>query len=233
MKKRVCFVFFAFSIAFSFCSQSTFSGKAYDNKGKHIFTEEYVVTKEKEKITKITTKFFDSKGSLIGEMSSSFDQESYLPKVEFKKDQSSIAYGSAIAEKSIEIFKANKKKNSSSKKLPIDHNMVVGHGFYMYILSKIDTLLSGKQEKMIFLQPNKLTSYTFLMKAEKEKDNQDIIHITLSLDNKLLKTFVSDIKLSIHKPSQQILSYEGTNGFLPDFSSKDKVSITYTEAKEL
>lgn len=232
MKKKLSLVLLT-TLSSVFCSQSSFSGKAYNEKGEHIFTEEYVVTTDDQDVKNITTKFFDPKGSLIAELCSTFEDKSYLPTVKFEKEELPFAYGSSILEKSIEIFKSTKKRPHLSKKLTISDNMVVGHGFYTFILSKIDTLLSGKDEKMVFLQPNKLTSYTFSMKAEKNTDDKDIVDVTLTIDNKLLKAFVSDIKLCIHKPTQQVLSYDGISGFLPDFSSSKKVSIKYTTPKKL
>lgn len=213
-------------------SQTIFTGKAYNEKGEHIFTEEYTITQEKQSVKDISTKFFDPQGKLIAEMHSFFKDNDFLPLVKFKKEPKSFEYGTLLLEKSIELFKGNK-DSLSSKKLSIEKNMVAGHGFYFFVLSKIPSLLQGHEEKMIFLQPNKLSSYCFNMKAKTKADDEDIVYVTLNIDHKMLKVFVPEIKLTIHQPSQQILSYEGLSGFLPQSTGHKKISIRYSLAKEI
>ncbi len=207
---------------------STFSGTAYDEHHKHLFTEEYTIEKDQDKILSVTTRFLSPQGDLLGEMHSNFLKQAYLPSVNFTKKEKNLSYGSSLLEQSIELFKTNASHLFKRKTFTIKDNMVVGHGFYFYILDKLDLLLSGKSLQMLFLQPNRLNMYTFNVKASQDPHCEQLVRIHLTIDHRLLKPFVPEIQLVINKATKTLVSYEGCSGFLSEDHSLKKIFVRYT-----
>lgn len=210
---------------------SVFSGIAYNEHKEHIFTEEYSIEKDQNKILSVKTRFLSPKGELLAEMSSDFQGKGYLPEVNFTKKEKTFSYGTTLLEKSIELFKSTSSQIFKKKTLPIKDNMVAGHGFYFFILDKLDVLLAGETMQMIFLQPNRLNIYTFNAKASKEPQSEDLIRIHLTIDNRFLKAFVPEIQLVIDHKTKTLVSYEGLSGFLSEDSSLKTISVQYTPMK--
>ena len=207
---------------------STFFGLAYDEHQNLLFKEEYHIEREEDKILNVSTTFLSPSGEKIAHMSSAFSGAHYLPKVFFKKADTS-QYGTSFVEKSIEVFKRSSSQLLKKKTLPIKDNMVAGHGFYFYILSKIESLLKGEKNQMVFIQPNRLGAYTFNMKATKEGLPEHHVKVELSIDHVLLKKFVPNIELVLNHKTKALLSYKGLSGFLSDDQSLKTISVTYTE----
>lgn len=212
---------------------STFSGIAYNEHHEHVFTEEYSIEKNQNKILNVKTRFLSPKGDLLAEMSSDFSHAGYLPEVNFKKKDKELSYGTTFLEKSIELFKSSSSQVLKRKTLSIKDNMVAGHGFYFYILDKLDVLLTGSSMQMIFLQPNRLNIYTFNVKASKEPLSDHLIRVHLTIDNRFLKAFVPEIQLVIDQTTNSLVSYEGLSGFLSEDASLKKISVKYTPLKSL
>jgi len=206
----------------------SFSGKAYDSNKKLLFEESYLVEKKGNQIIKVETHFFDSNGDKLGYLASYFEKPHFLPKVFFKKTQGPFEYGTHLLEKSVEIFKKTSSSLSKKKKLSLQNNMVAGHGFYFYILDKLDALLKGEKHQMVFLQPNRLDSYTFNMKAIPKKDNPNLIEVVLTIDHPVLKKIVPEMELVIDKTTQSMVSYKGLSGFLSEETSLKTISIQYS-----
>ncbi len=208
---------------------STFSGTAYNEKKEHLFTEEYVIEKEGTKILSVKTRFLSPEGALLAEMSSDFPENIYLPQVRFTKKNNFFNYGTTVLEKSIQLFKSNASHLVKRKTIPLKENMVAGHGFYFYILDQLDTLLAGKPLQMVFIQPNRLSSYTLNITALQE--NPELVKINLTMDNHLLKALTPAIHLTINPITKTLLSYEGLSGFFADDHSLTKIQVNYTPPK--
>lgn len=211
---------------------STFSGKAYNEKKEHVFTEEYTITKNGDKITQVNTTFKDPKGFTLAEMASDFSYHSFLPKVLFENPENQFSYGSSLVESTLEVFKKSQKNVLKSKKLDLKEGMVAGPGFYFYVIEHLDKLISGETMKMTFVQPNRLSSYTFTMKLGNYDKTTDHVTIHMSVDNKLIKAFVPDIELVLNAKEKSLVSYEGLSGFLSDGTSMKKVKIDYSTPEE-
>lgn len=207
---------------------STFSGLAYDEHHNLLFKEEYQIERDQDKILHVSTTFLSPSGEKIAHMSSAFSEASFLPLVHFKKGEA-FQYGTSLVEKSIELFKSTSSKLFKKKTFPIKENMVAGHGFYFYILSKIDSLLKGEKNQMVFVQPNRLGAYTFNMKATKENPELDIVKVELCIDNLMLKKFVPPIELILNQKTKALVSYKGLSGFLSDDQSLKTICVSYTE----
>ena len=210
-----------------------FSGRAVDAKGRLLFIEDYIVEKEGDKILKVETKFTSPEGAKLGLMSSHFENANFLPKVLFQKTQSSLEYGVHLFEKSIELFKKNSSAAPKKKKIAMQENMVAGHGFYFYILDKLEMLLQGEKHQMVFVQPNRLDCYTFNMKATSLKTPKDHIQVILTIDNPLLKKLVPEIEIVIDRSTRSLVSYKGLSGFLSENASLKTISIQYSALKTL
>jgi len=210
---------------------STFSGMAYNEHQEHLFTEEYLIEKEENKITRVTTKFFSPQGALMAEMCSNFPYNSYLASVHFEKKEDPTTYGTLISERGIELFKTTASQLRKHKTINIQKTMVAGHGFYFYILESLTALLAGESRELTFLQPNRLNSYTFKMKATALPHQEHLVKVSLTLDNRLLKAFVPDISLVIDRRNNSLVSYEGVSGFFSfdESLSLKKISVTYTQ----
>jgi hypothetical protein len=233
MKRLSVFLLCLFTTYFLQAELCSFSGKAFDAKGQLLFQEEYVVEKQGDKIQKVQTQFLSPKGDKLGLMSSYFENANFLPKVEFKKNQSSFEYGVKLFEKSIELFKKNSSAALKKKKLTQQDNMVAGHGFYFYILDKLDSLLQGEKHQMVFVQPNRLDCYTFNMQATPLKTSKDLIQVILTIDNAFLKKIVPEIEIVIDKSTRSLVSYKGLSGFLSEEASLKTISIQYTALKSV
>ena len=210
---------------------STFSGTAYNEKNQHLFTEKYVIEKEGTKILSVKTRFLSPEGSLLAEMSSDFPENIYLPKVRFTNTNNLFNYGTTLLEKSIQLFKGSASHLVKKKTLPLKHNMVAGHGFYFYILDQLSTLLEGKPLQMVFLQPNRLATYTLNMTALQE--SPELVKIHLTMDNPILKALTPEIHLTINPITKTLLSYEGPSSFFADDHSLRKIHVNYTTPKSL
>jgi hypothetical protein len=233
MKRSIVFLFCLLTSYWLQAELCSFSGKAFDTKGQLLFQEEYVVEKQGDKILKVQTQFLSPKGDKLGLMSSYFENANFLPKVEFKKNQSSFEYGLFLFEKSVELFKKNSSAALKKKKLTQQDNMVAGHGFYFYILDKLDCLLQGEKHQMVFVQPNRLDCYTFNMKATPLKTPKDHIKVILTIDNALLKKIVPEIEIVIDKSTRSLVFYKGLSGFLSEEASLKTISIQYTALKNV
>ncbi|MCH9631192.1 MAG: hypothetical protein S4CHLAM37_12140 [Chlamydiia bacterium] len=206
---------------------TTFSGKAYNTKNEHIFTEEYTIIRDGDKVSQVNTTFKDSKGLTIAEMASDFSLHDFLPKVHFEK-LDEFSYGSSLIESSLEVFKTTQKKVLKSKKLNIKDTMAAGPGFYFYVLENLEKLVSGESMKLTLVQPNRLSSYTFTMKLADYDKKTDHATISMSVDNKLIKAFVPDIELVLNAKEKSLVSYKGLSGFLSDGTTMKKVKISYS-----
>lgn len=233
MRRLLVFIPF---LAATLCLQGelcSFSGQAFDSKGQLLFQEDYLVEKQGDKILKVETHFYGPKGDKLGYLSSHFEKANFLPKVLFTKTQTPFEYGVHLFEKSIELFKKTSSSTSKKKKLTTQENMVAGHGFYFYIIDKLDSLLKGEKHQMVFLQPNRLDCYTFNMKALPVKTSAHHVKVTLSIDNALLKKIVPEIELVIDKSTRSLVSYKGLSGFLSEEVSLKTISIEYTALKPI
>jgi len=68
------------------------------------------------------------------------------------------------------------------------------------------------------------------MKASFVTGSPSLVKVSLSIEGRLLKAFVSDIHLVLHKESGALVSYEGLSGFFPfEDGSLKKICVTYTE----
>ena len=211
---------------------STFSGAAYNERHEHLFTEEYTIEQEGSKILNVTTRFLSPQGTLIAEMSSSFPHNNHLAVVHFAKKEESNTYGTLLLDNTIELFTTTAAQLRKQKTIPITDNMVSGHGFYFYILEHLDALLAGEKRQLVFLQPNRLSFYTFNMKALPQQDH--LVKVILTIDSRLLKAFVPEIILVIDRRTNTLISYEGLSGFLaPEEGALKKISVTYTTPKHL
>jgi hypothetical protein len=210
---------------------STFSGSAYNEKNQHLFTEEYVIEKEGNKILSVKTRFLSPEGSLLAEMSSDFPEHIYVPQVRFAQTNHVFNYGTTVLEKSIQLFKSSASQLIKRKTVPLKHNMVAGHGFYFYILDQLNILLAGKPLQMIFVQPNRLSTYTFNVTALQE--SPELVNVKLTMDNSILKALTPEIHLTINPITKTLLSYKGLSGFFADDHSLKKIHVNYTTPKTL
>ena len=204
---------------------SHFEGQAFDMEGNHLYTEIYTIDSTEDRIDKVTTKFLDTDGVEIAHLDSVFsDNNPYVPSVFFNHQVKGIQHGITLIEKGIELFRG--KKKPKKKALTHEKNMVGGHGFYFFILDRLEELIAGKVEKIQFLVPKKLMTLPFSIKAEPDTKDSNIINVTLSVDKLLLKPFVKDICLSIDRKSKSLVSYEGISGYLD--TNKEQVNIKYS-----
>lgn len=223
------FLLFLTALTFAFSEDITkFTGKAFDLNNHLLFTEEYTIKSENQKILDVVTVFKDPKGSIIGKMSSDFSDHEFLPKMHFEQSESSYSYGSSLVSSTLELVKQTQKNLPKIKKLLCKENMAAGPGFYFFILKNLDALLKGEQKKLTFVQPNRLSSYTFNMKSKSFDEKTDLITVSLSIDNSFLKPFVPDIELTFNTKEKSLVSYEGLSGFLSDGNSMEKVKISYS-----
>jgi len=229
MKKL--WIFYLFWGSLLSLETSTFSGKAYDEKHNHLFTEEYVIEKEANKVLNVTTRFLSPKGQLLGELSSEFPDSPYLPRLQFSTTDALSRYGALTLEKSIHLFKNHRSASTKTKTIPLKANMTAGPGFYFYIVDNLDELLKGHPLQMVFLQPNRLSSYTFNMKAFSLSSGN--IKVTLTIDSPLLKALVPEIHLTLDPHTKSLVSYEGINGFFSDDHLLKKIHIDYTQPQPL
>lgn len=206
-----------------------FSGKAFNAKNEHVFTEEYTIKREGDKIVSVDTVFKDPKGSVIADMASDFSKHAFLPKVHFEKKKEAFSYGSNLLKETLEIFKTTAKSLKKSKTMELKKEMVAGPGFYFYVLDHLDDLISGKQMKMTLVQPNRLASYSFTMRAHDLDKETNEVTVTMVSDSKLLKAFIPDIKLVLDAKEKTLISYEGLSGFLSDGTDMKKVRIDYSK----
>lgn len=210
--------------------RSTFSGNAYNENNQLLFKEEYILEKEGDKILSVLTRFISPQGTLLAEMSSTFSNNNHLPVVLFTKNDPLHSYGTRFLDQAIELFKTTASQVKKHKTLSIQDNMVAGHGFYFFILSKLDSLLAGKPQQLVFLQPNRLNFYTFNIKATPVTEKPSLVKVSLSIDSRLLKAFVPDIHLVMDRKTGALISYEGLSGFFThDDGSLKKISVSYTE----
>jgi hypothetical protein len=229
MNKLIYLSFFALKLFVFSVDVSTFCGTAYDEKKNILFKEEYKIESEKDKILNVSTKFFCPKGELLAEMHSDFSKNSFVPHVKFSKKD--FDYGAKLFEQGIELFKKTLLSEKKTKTLSLKENMVTGHGFYFYILSKLDSLLKGEKSQMVFIQPNRLGAYTFNMKAKKISDEN--VKVELVIDSAILRKFVPDIELIINQKTNSLVSYKGLSGFFSDDKSLKNISVSYTTPQVL
>lgn len=224
------FLFLLTGICFAFSEDITqFTGKAFDKSNHLLFTEEYTIKSENEKILDVVTVFKDPKGSIIGKMSSDFSDHEFLPKMHFEQNESSYSYSSSLVSSTLELVKQTQKNLPKIKKLLCKENMAAGPGFYFFILKNLDSLLKGEEKKLTFVQPNRLSSYTFNMKSKNFDEKTNLITVLLSIDNSFLKPFVPDIELTFNTKEKSLVTYEGLSGFLSDGNSMEKVKISYSK----
>lgn len=206
----------------------TFSGIAYDEKGEEIFKEEYTIEKEGEEILSVSTTFFSPVGEKMATMGSCFSPNSYLPKVTFDSLGNDFHYGTKCMKDSIEIFKQSARQTLRTKRLEKKDNMVVGHGFYFYILSRLNDLLRGQKESLIFLQPSRLGVYSFSMTAFHDSSMPGHIKVELLPESKLLKHWIPKIELVIEEKTRSLVSYKGISGFFSDDRSLKTIHVKYS-----
>lgn len=210
---------------------STFVGTAYNEKKEHLFTEEYFIQRENDKIISITTKFSNPEGKFMGELCASFSDSPFLPEITFTTNEGLIRYGTSKISQSIEVFHHSLAQVVKKKTLPVKESMVAGPGFYLYIIDRLDDLLAGKPGYINFVQPNRLNSYCFKMQAHKETEER--VSVQLVIDNAFLKAFVPEIKIVLNPKTKTLISYEGLSGFLHDDGRPKKISVHYSQPIEI
>ncbi|MGE0197209.1 MAG: hypothetical protein AB7N99_06480 [Simkaniaceae bacterium] len=211
-----------------------FYGICYDKQGKELFTEEHKITKVNGTIKKIRTLFFqNAEKNPMAIAESLFHQNSFLPNVYFHRFKDSFT-SRAVQKGNEEIIllkKEGEKPYYFEKNYGITKDMVVGHGFYFYMIDNMQTLLENPQMTLPvqFLLPNKLAKYIFKMSATKDPENTDQVIFTLKTQNVLLRLLVPTIVVKLNQETKRMISYEGPNTFF--YGTKDifYVKIIYTE----
>lgn len=221
---KYLFLLIILNFSYIYSEKATFYGHAYEG-SELLFKEEYIIERIDGKITHVETYFFSPSGEKIAQMSSSFEKANFLPKMNFLNKSSLFSYGTDLENDGISLFKKSSKGASKKKKLQSEANMVAGPGFYFFILDKLDNLLKGEKEHLVFIQPNRLSSYKFSIEAKSLKDQ---IIVTLKIDNPLLKKLVAPIELIIDAKSKALVTYTGLNGFLSEDNSLKCIKVSYS-----
>lgn len=206
-----------------------FYGDAFDSEGKFLFREEHHVHYKHDQVDKIRTTYYNHSDNLVAYMESYFREGLYLPNVYFRRLLDNFVARCIVDDGQVTLMRKNPKQDHYFEK--IYHrktDMVVGHGFYFFILDHLEALLKSEtQETIDFLLPTRLAQYPCKMSAQLDPNDENVVFVEMRLKNPVTGFFLKKILVKLNRKTQQLISYEGPNTLLYCYQLLCYVRINY------
>lgn len=193
-----------------------FFGDAYDPEGNLLFTERHEVIKKNGEIIEIRTEVFDLQQRPLAIMRSNFESSRYLPNFMSERFVDGLLSRSIKDHSNVVLLKKEKSWHDYlSKTYLIEPDMVVGHGYYFFLIDHIRELLSSKkQTDLAILVPNRLEKEDLSMSVDSDPNNANIVQATLIPKNPFHRMIVPKMTVRINLQNNWLVSFEGPNTFL-------------------
>lgn len=104
--------------------------------------------------------------------------------------------------------------DTQNTQLALSANLVVDAGFHPFVQHHLPSLLANESISFDFLSSAQMDTIGFRLRLIEQTEQQAVI--ALQLQNRLLRTFVSDIKLVYNLSDGRLLSYDGLTNIRRD-----------------
>jgi hypothetical protein len=218
-----------FELSFAKNEILNFQGEARSKKGELVYTEKHKATFKADRIQDSLTLYYSPEGDLIGELKSDYSKNIYLPDYTFRDLRTGMFHDVKLDDGKLKII-AKKTKDAPEEKEQFDikDNMISGQGFHYFIREHLNSFVENKNKDVKFVMPGLLDYFSFNIGPERRPSSEDsIIHIKMSVNNVILKMFVSTVKMQYDKLKRHLLSYEGASNLLSKDGKNQDVVITY------
>lgn len=206
-------------------------GTAKDLKsGAVLYIEKHIITSGEDGLNRlIQTEYRKPDGNLFATMKTDFQEDSYLPKIEFVDERFAVTEIQTYdkAQKTLKLTRSEKNKETIKKEFPVVESMVSGQGFTNFIRINFDTA-EGSKVKFNFVVLAKMDFYKFEILV-KDDSQSEIKFFQLSPGNFIFRMFAHPIEVGYHRKSKRISSYKGLSNILTDDNKNQEVLISYTE----
>jgi hypothetical protein len=208
-----------------------FYGDVYDRDGNLLFRETHNVTRRHQQVIEIKTEIFDLQNRPLVLITSDFTSSRYLPNLFSERLHDGLI---ARAIKENEKITLLKKEHSwhqyLAKTYQIEPDMVVGHGYYFYLIDHMDELLKSEEKTSLsILIPNRLSKENFYMEVAIDSENSNIASVTLVPKNPFHRMVIPKVVIRIDLSNQWLVSYEGPNSFIDMKKIIPYIKIQYHE----
>jgi hypothetical protein len=209
----------------------TYSGTARDSRGAIAYLENHKVTRSKEgRVNRSETEYSRPSGEVFGRLVSDFSRSLTAPSYTFSDARDGSEHG--LEQKGDRYVMWKKAKNGKREEKEIartdfnEDTLVVGcQGLHYYLVDNLETVSRRKVIPIKYLIPGKLDYYSFTLRLEKE--DADLIHMKVRVENLILRAFVSSLELTYRKKDGRLIAYKGLSNIAADDGGIQNVSIAY------
>lgn len=207
------------------------TGNAIDSNGDIKYVEKHISTFTDNRLSKITTLYYDNKGTKLGELVTEFNKKNFVPNYKFEDKRLGRMVklnsdtGSAKAE-----LKADKSSDLKKAKFEIKPNMVAGQGLHFFLvenLKNFDKNPTKKNTKNVeFLIPLNEDSYNFRIVPIFKQSNT--LALRIEADSWFFRLLAPHIDVTYNTKNGRLLKYKGPSNLLDENGNTMSVEIEYS-----
>lgn len=224
------FIFLLF-IAASAEARETYVGTAKDNSGKVAYLEKHSVEfSPSGKVQESVTEYTRSSGEVFGRLKSNYRERITAPSYSFEDLRDGSSHGLDFKDGQYVLWSESKDKKRKeavvdSKKIG-EGALVVGcQGLHYYLIDNLDKLDRERAMPIKYLIPGKLDYYSFVMSVDRE--DSEYVYLKISVQNRILRLFVSSLYIQYRKKDRRLISYEGLSNIPADNGDMQNISLRY------
>lgn len=212
-----------------------YSASAYDMKtGKYLYTAYHVVTLENGR--EIRRKIYYRKGKeKIADKRISYRKNATVPDFEAKHHRIDYEEGASVSGNYVNVFvKTNRDRNRRQNLVKIKENSILDTGFDAFVHKNWNSLMNGKQIKVNFIIPARLTSYTFRVQKSREYEykGRRLAEFKVKIANFFIRMIVRSIYVSYDIENRRLMVYRGLSN-IRDRKGKNLKTNIYFHYGEL
>lgn len=208
-----------------------YTGEARDKKEQVVYIEKHRADFLAKKIQKARTEYVRQDGQLIAVIESDFKENVTVPNYVFKDERNGSSHGITMDGDKYVVWNQEKGKDKEQKiylKSDFDkEDLVVGcQGLHYYLLDNLSVLRDKKKLSVKYIIPGRLDFFSFTLKIKNE--DEEFIHLRLSINSIFLKLFASDLDIKYRKSDLRLIEYSGPSNLLDDSGGTQNVKIKYS-----
>jgi len=207
-----------------------YSSVARKKDGARAYEEQHEVTFVGSQVRTAKTRYLDSKGEWIGEMSSNFANKVTVPEYEYKDLRTGTSHGIRSDGTKMTLWHKNKEGKTESadfdeNKFPSGTLLVGCQGLHYYLIDNLNVVREKKKIPIVYFIPGKLDYYRFTLKLESEDDTY--VFLKLSIDNFFLNLLTSSLHLKYRKSDRRLVQFSGLSNITDENDQMQNVVIDY------
>lgn len=207
-----------------------YTSLANEINGSSAYLEKHEVTFKGRQVHSANTKYLNTKGEIIGEMTSDFTKMITIPDYQYKDLRTGVSHGIKLEGEKVVLWNQSKDGKTSEStfyknKFPQGTLLVGCQGLHYYLIEKLDQVKEKKTIPIAYFIPGKLDYYNFTLKLDRE--DEEYLYLTLSIDNFFLKLFASSLDLKYRKSDRRLIQFTGLSNITNDKDQMQSVVINY------